>query len=200
MRERDGQRPREEEEEQRERERESKNEGLGRKWNEMKERKKRRTVVVRSQLFGSLLLLLSELISRALLIYACIYCRSPTFQNNYVVFSLSLYARLWVACVELFGLLLFRQKKMFRVLNDSTHPKLDFWQIFCLITSRPRTLILQNSLWIAWVNILSLPFVTPRAHDIETRRERKRSLTFSLCSSSSSSVFCRVENKFFCVV
>lgn len=88
----------------------------------MKERKKRRTVVVRSQLFGSLLLLLSELISRALLIYVRIYCRSATFQNNYVcVLSLSLSMRVCESRVLNFGL--FRKKKMFRVLYDRTHPK-----------------------------------------------------------------------------
>jgi hypothetical protein len=79
--------------------------------------------------------------------------------------------------------------------------KIRYVRFFCLLLLLDHErLSSKNSLNCVSFNILSLPFVTPRAHDIEeTRgRERKRSLTISL--SYSSSVFCRVENKFFCVV
>ena len=86
-------------------------------------------MVVRSQLFGSLLLLLLllfELISRACV---CIYCRSATFQNNYV-FSLSLSLAVRACESRVWSFALRKKKNCLGFQYEYTNPKLDFFQDF----------------------------------------------------------------------
>ena len=94
---------------------------------------------------------------------------------------------------------LFRKKNMFRVLYDRTHPKIRyvrFFVFFYFSTTNAYPPKLSELRELIYCRCRS----SHRGHTISKKRVGESVKEASLSLSYSSSVFCRVENKFFCVV